>query len=218
MVRVLHVDCTRGMSAASFLAALVDLGVAPSPILRALGSLQLPIELRFQSCGDGTTVHVEPENAPMPVPVGGVRALLDEMGAPERATRLAQDAVGRLLVSEVTHLRALQRDPMGAHVDASALACLTGAALAVDALAPERVQASRIAIPEEPTPALVELLGDWSDHLEFGLGDVTTDGAAMLRALCDDADVGHAEPAWRGHASRGIACDIAGVGVALGEE
>ena len=206
------------MSAASLLAALLDLGVAPSPILHALGTLELPVELRFQSCGDGTTVHIEPGDVPMPTPIDGMRARLDDMGASERATKLAQDALGRLLVSEVTHVRALQHHPLGAYVDAAVLACVTGAALAVDALAPERVRASRIAIPEEPTPALVELLGDWSDHLEFGLGDVTTDGAAMLRALCLDVDVGHAEPAWRGHASRGTACDLAGVSVALGEE
>lgn len=215
-VRVLHLDASRGMSAASLLGALIDLGVAPSPILHALGDLELPVDLRFQSCADGTTVHVEAEASVMPVPAGGLRELLEPV--PEEARAIASDALGRLLLAESAHVRALRTDPLRAHVHAGAVATVVAACMAVASLEPERVQASRLAIPEQPTPALVELLGDWADHLEFDAsGDITTDGAAVLRALCHERDVGRDEPAWSGVVSRGLSCDDARVRALLGE-
>lgn len=217
-LRILHIDATRGITAASLLAALVDAGVATSPLLRALASLELPVDLRFQSCAEGTTVHVEPDDAPMLVRMATVRGTLDGMeDAPEAATRIAQDALGRLLVAEVAQDAALRADPFSAFVDARGVAAVAGAAFAVASLATDRVVVSRIGIAESPTPPIVDLLADWAEGLEFDGGATSTDGAAMLRALCGEHDVGAAEPDWRGVVTRGRACDEAGVAIAMGD-
>ena len=203
--RTLYLDVRQGVTAADVLAALVDLGVAPSPILHAVAAMELPAELRIEQQARGVRVRVEPDEAPMPVPVGGVRMLVDGIDEfPRPAAHVAQEAMAKLVIAEARNVQPLRRDLFAAHVDAGALACIAGAALAIHALAPAQVLASRVGAPESLELPLVELLGDWADHLDFGQGDATTyDGAALLRALLPDDAVGRDEPAWRGSVARG---------------
>lgn len=138
-MRVLHVDATEGASAASLLAALLDLGVAPSPLLAAIAELGLPIELRLEPG------RVEQRPAPGEV-------LVAPTDVEDLLHPLAADAVGRMLVAEA------RQDALASLVDAGLLATLHAAALAVDALLPEDVTVSWTGPTTPDGAALLETL------------------------------------------------------------
>lgn len=216
-MRLLHIDASRGFSAAGLLAALVDLGAAPSPVLRAVGSLDLPVALRVTTCAEGTSVHVDPPFSGVLLRSREVAAFFDRPGVPLHAARLAADVVGRVLVAEAAGAERGALDLLAHEADAGALLGVVGAAVALAELGVERFQVGRVGVPEAPRAALVELLGDVAECLDFGAGDVTDEGAALLRALADDASFGRSEPAWRGVVARGRSCVAPEVAVALGE-
>lgn len=213
MPRLLFLDATRGVSAASVLAALVDLGVAPSPVLHAVAGLDLPVDLRIDMCARGPTVHAT-----------GARSVRFEPRAPDRllaplpapARHLAADALQRLALARVPPGEAC---PLALEVDAGAVAALAGAAVAHAALGADAVRVSRVAVPPEPDEALLDLLGPFAGALEFDeAGRATTlDGAALLRALATEGDAwGAPEPAWAGPVARGESCEEPAVRAALG--
>lgn len=215
MVRTLFIDATRGLSAASLLAALVDLGAAPSPVLHAVGGLALPVEMRMNTCADGTTVHLLPEHHGVLVRPRDVEALFERAGFPQGPARLASDAVGRYLLAAAAERRLEAACILQQEVDAGALLSIAGAAVALDALDVERVVCSPLGVADEMDAALVELLADDADALRFGEGDTRGDAAALLRSL--GVECGKEEPSWQGVVSRGRSCGEPACQVALGE-
>lgn len=214
MVRTLFLDVTRGASAADVLGALVDLGVAPSPILHALGSLELPAELRVESEAQGTLVVAHPGEAPVHVRPREVRASLSRSELPPAAALVAGDALERLVAA--TAVAEEGACVVRHQMDAGTLLAVCGAAMAATSLGAERVLVSRVPVEADPAPPLVDLLAAVADALDFGApSPVSEDAAALLRALVtDDAAWGAAEPAWRGVVARGRS---RGAAAALGE-
>jgi hypothetical protein len=132
-----------------------------------------------------------------------VGALLDRAPMPGAARVLAGDACGRLLLAEA--MRASGGPTLALEADAGALALLCAAAVALHGLRVDRVVVSRIGVEAEPPPAVRELLGDWAGALDFGAGRTGSDGAALLRALCEETDVAQPAPPWVGHVTTGRA-------------
>lgn len=138
-VRVLYIDASEGCTAASLLAALLDLGVAPSPLLAGVADLRLPHE-----------VHLEPGRVLVRPPQGEV--MVSPLEAEDALSPLAADAVGRLIVD------ALQEDALRALVDGGVLCLLHATALAVEQLAPDEVRATDAGPLSPDGRALLEAL------------------------------------------------------------
>ena len=147
MARVLHVDAGDGTTAASILAALLDLGVAPSPLLRGVAELGLPVELRLEP----GRVDVLPEPGALLVRPRDVRDALHP---------LASDALGRLLVAEA------RAGALDAVVDGVLVATLHAVALAVDALMPDRVEVTVSGTVSADARALIETLSEGEDPVQ----------------------------------------------------
>lgn len=215
MPRVLHLDCTRGVSGASLLAALVDLGVAPSPVLHAVAGLGLPIDLRIDMCARGPTAHVGPLPVPARFEPRRPSRLVDALPlAPARL--LATDALQRLALAGAP---ATEACPVALEVDAREVALVAAVAQALAALAPERVVVSRVRVPVEPDEALLDVLAPVAGALDFdgAEGCATREGAALLRAMVTGEEGwGAPEPAWDGPVARGTACEEPEVRVSLG--
>lgn len=200
--RVLWIDGTAGVSGASLLAALVDVGVAPSPILHALADLGLPTELRIDACARGPTVHVTTGAHVRYEPRHPAR-LLDTL--PPAARPLAVDALQRLALAQAPPGEAC---PVALAVEAADVALVAAVALAVAQLAPTRVLVSRVGVPSEPDEALLDLLAPVAGSLDFGEGATTREGAALLRALATREDEwGAPMPSYQGTAARGESCE-----------
>lgn len=125
MTRTLFIDARGGASSAALLASLLDLGVAPSPLLRGVADLGLPVELHLEP---GRVERLPPED----------ELLVSPLDVEDALAPLAADAVGRLVVEE------LRGDALAALVDGGALALLHALALAVEDLAPDRVLVSDV--------------------------------------------------------------------------
>ena len=138
-MRVLFIDARDGASTPALLASLLDLGVAPSPLLSGVADLGLPVEL-----------HLEPGRVERVPPEGEV--LVSPLDVEDALAPLAADAVGRLVVDQ------LREDALSALVDAGALATLHAVALAVDDLAPDNVLVSRVGDATPDARALLEAL------------------------------------------------------------
>ena len=155
-MRTLWIDARPGpLSAASLLAALVDLGAAPSPILRATASLGLPVEMRIER--DGAVFL--PSHHGVLLQTGQVAALLDASDLDERPRLLAADALGRLVLAS-----AGLRGAAVSHLDAGAVLALVGVAVALDDLDAERYVAAPPRIATVDGAALLECIVDESDR------------------------------------------------------
>jgi uncharacterized protein (TIGR00299 family) protein len=182
-MKTLHFDCFAGISGDMTLGALVGLGVDPEYLRQELGKLGVPgwaLEFRRESrCGiAGTRTVVRLDDALEPH--GGhrhehpnrswkdIRALLSASGIRESAKARALDIFGRLAEAEAT-VHGVPADEVTFH-EVGALDSIidvVGAALCLDALAPDRVTASpvelgggtvRCAHGELPVPAPATLL------------------------------------------------------------
>lgn len=130
-MRALYVEAREGIvSSATLLGALVDLGAAPSPILRAVASLELPIDMRL----DGGRVGFVPAHHGVLLQARQAAGLFDESGIEERAQKLAADALGRMLLAEEG-----MRGAFDANVDGAIVMAIAGAAVALAQLAPDAV-------------------------------------------------------------------------------
>lgn len=209
--RTLHIDASKGGTAGHVLAALVDLGVAPSPILHALGDLDVPAHLLIEETGQGHRVTSEPGEAPV-----AARGLADEVRGsplPPSAAKVAAGALARLIAA--TEPSADMPCAFQHSVDAGIVLSVCGAAMAIQSLSPERVVVSRVAVDAEPSDATIDLLGDVADALDFGAADaLTDDAAALLTQLVAPSDWGRPEPAWTSPVARGRS---GGLSCALGE-
>lgn len=145
--RVLHVDAREGATADSLLAALLDLGTAPSPLLAAVADLALPVELRLEP----GRVAARPERGALLVSPRDVRDALHP---------LAADALGRLLVDEA------RGDALASLVDGVAVALLHAAAIAVEDLMPDLVTVAGGGRPSPEARALLEALTEGEDAVD----------------------------------------------------
>ena len=157
-MRLLFVDARGGASVRNLLASLLDLGVAPSPLLRGVADLGLPVELHLEP---GRVERIPPEDELLVSPLD-----VEDLLAP-----LAADAVGRLVVEE------LRGDALAALVDGGALAMLHAVALALDDLAPDRVLVSHVGPATPDARALLDALSpegagarepEWSGYVARG--------------------------------------------------
>jgi uncharacterized protein (DUF111 family) len=196
-VRILYLDCLRGINAVASLAALIDAGADPSKITRCLRFLP-----------GGCTIH------PSDVIVGGLRARRIEIDAPEvpHFTWLddVRAAIDRCRLSshvEEIALGVYQRVAIAeAHVHGSTPEAVTfqevgaprsvmaiiGSAIALEILGPTQVVASPLPIGggmvethhgllAVPAPATAELLRDLPLRDTKQMGElVTPTGAALV--------------------------------------
>lgn len=138
-MRVLFLDAPEGATSAHVLAALLDLGVAPSPLLAGIADLALPHDVHLEA----GRVHVTP---------GPGEVLLSPMEVEDALHPLAADAIGRLIVD------ALQERALDARIDGGAIALLHATALAIDQLAPDDVRLGHIGPVTDDARALLEAL------------------------------------------------------------
>ncbi len=214
VTRVLYFDVSRGATAVDLFGALVDLGVPPSPVLHALGSLPFAPHLAIEDSGHGVGVRASPPESPIVVRLRDLRTILAASELPAGAALIAGDAIERLLVATAPRVEGaciLQHT-----LDASQVLGICAAAMAARHLGAEMVVCSRVPVDDDPSPAFVELLGSVADALDFGAPvPIGEDAAALLRAFVADEGFGVSEPAWRSVVARGRSAQ--GVHAALGE-
>lgn len=212
MTRTLFLDVTLGATAGSVLGALVDLGVAPSPVLHALGSLELGAHLVIEDTGAGHDVRAHPGEALVHARPREAAEWLARSTLPLAAQRVAVDALERLV--EATRVPEEGACVTRHMLQAESVLAICGAAMAATSLEPARILVSRVPVEADPAPPVVELLGGVADALDFGApSPVSEDAAALLVALT--SSVGAAEPSWSGVVSRGRG--VGGVRALLGE-
>lgn len=204
MARILHLDLTHGITSGSLLGALVDLGVAPSPLMHAVGAIPVGLSLRFENASGGVRAIAEPtpgEEPPRARRVDEVLALIDRAEVPERVLELARYAYRMLSDSKVG-----DDVPVYASEEDSVIH-VVAAAHAVCELEPDLLTSSRIDLGGgDPDDAVVEILGDHVEVLTFDdpAEDATTPlGAATLAAMIGMTDIGLDEPEWREHPLEG---------------
>ncbi len=221
-MRTLYFDCRNGIAGDMILGALVDLGVAPSPLIRAIASLDVAAELRFEAAPGGTKAVVLAREAHAHRALGDVLRVLEGGDLPRGALALATRVFCALAEAEgAAHGVPPERVTFHEVGAADSIVDVAGTAFAVHALAPAAFACSRVNLGSGtvlaahgrlpvPAPAVALLLGPVARALDAettGVEMTTPTGAAVLRALVPDAAFGVDEPTWRGYVARG-----AGVG------
>lgn len=219
MTRTLFLDLRNGIMPERLAGALVDMGVAPSPLLFAAASLGLPASMDFERTAHGVVTRVGPDGGDgSALTLEAAEGCVERAGLPEAARALASlallalyEAHGEASRRPVSDLSLPMAGPEGS------LQGLVAAALAVTQVAPERVLATGVDVGggttvfagtevEVPSPPVVALLGSAAHALSFseGAGVLTSaTGAALLRALVPVDNWGVEKPVWRGYVSRG---------------
>lgn len=218
-MRTLYFDCANGIAGDMTLGALVDLGVAPSPIIHAVASIDVEGELRFEAADGGTRALVLTEESHAHRRLRDILPLIEASEMPPGARDLAARIFGILAEAEAdahgTTPEEVTFHEVGA-VDSIIDVC--GIAFAIDQLAIDRFACGRVNLGSGevvtthgklgvPAPAVERLLDPVAfalDHEDTGLEMTTPTGAAVLRALVPPDAFDVPEPAWRGHAQRGL--------------
>ncbi|HET6551113.1 MAG TPA: nickel pincer cofactor biosynthesis protein LarC [Solirubrobacter sp.] len=192
---ILYVDCIGGVAGDMLLGALLDAGA----------TVELPLGLTLDTGTavrhgiTATTVTVRGEADPPHRDWGTIRALIDELGLPERARARAQDAFARLAVAE-GKIHGIEPERVHFHEVGAidAIGEVIGVALALESLGIDRVVCSPLPAGRGfvraahgrlplPAPATLELLRGaplYGVELEQEL--VTPTGAALVASLAGE--------------------------------
>ncbi|HWG90538.1 MAG TPA: nickel insertion protein [Candidatus Thermoplasmatota archaeon] len=223
MPRVLHLDCSEGITPEQVAAALVDLGLAPSPIIFAVAPLSQLAELRFDREPEGARVRIfaGPEPGPL-LTLEEAVTRLRRGGLSPKALALAETVLRRMAEAceDAGEPFTLVEDEAP-----DSLLGIAAAAAALAEAAPDQVRAGRLEVgTDDLSGPLVVLLVEGLDHLHFDLDPerpTSLGGAALLDVLAGLGRLGDTEPPWRGFTAHGRGLDPLGSGrrltVRLGE-
>ena len=202
--RLVYIDAIGGVAGDMLLGALIDAGAPPDDIRAGLRGLdvddfELVVERTERHGVTATRVHVITAAPRTERDWTAVRAMLDDAGLPARAHARASEAFRRLAHAEARVHRVRPEQVRFHEVGAvDAVVDVCGVALALDALAADRVACSPLPIGRGltsaahgslplPAPATLELLRGAPLH---GVDDdvelVTPTGAALVTALAGD--------------------------------
>lgn len=203
MSKHLHIDCFSGISGDMTLGALLDLGVPLERVTEALDSLGLPAKLRVERVIKGgfaaskATVDAEPEHAHRHLK--HILQILDRGTLTPAAKELAVRMFRALAEAEAechgTTVEKVHFHEVGA-IDS--IFDFVGIAVAMDALAPERVTCSPVPTGSGfvdcqhgrmpvPAPAVAKLLTGIPLAATDVVGELTTPtGAAFLKVVVDE--------------------------------
>ena len=193
-----------GVAGDMLVAALLHLGAPRAALDEGLRALQLPglsVEVREVEVSGVRALHVEvraPDDAHVHRPYSAVRDLLDRAHLPPRARELAQGAFALLARAE-GRIHGVAPEAVEFHEVGAwdSIADVVGAALLIDALAPDRLVAlpppsgsgtvlSAHGVMPVPAPATLEVLRGRTLR-PSGPGERTTPtGAALLAAWTDE--------------------------------
>lgn len=148
-MRVAYFDCFSGISGDMTLGALVDAGVDPRAIIDAVGRLNLPVELSFETVRRGgfratyAKVDAQPEHAHRHL--HHIEAIIDKAELPARQADLAKRIFGKLGEAEA-HAHGIDIKKVHFHevgaVDS--IVDIVGAAVGLDLLGVDRFESSAV--------------------------------------------------------------------------
>lgn len=148
-MRIAYFDCFSGISGDMTLGALADAGVDPRAIIAAVASLNLPVELSFETVRRGefranhARVVCQPEHAHRRL--SQIEALIDESILTPPQNELARRIFTRLGEAEAkvhgTDLEDVHFHEVGA---ADSIVDIVGSAVGLDLLGVERIEASAV--------------------------------------------------------------------------
>ena len=203
MVRALHFDCFSGISGDMTLGALIDAGVDAGVIRSAIESLRLPIELEVNKIRKGgfaaTEVRVNAPEEDTHRHLPDVEEILGRGSLTERQRTLALRIFRRLAEAEATaHGMPLEKVHFHEVGALDSIADITGAAVALDVLGPERVTSRSVPtgsgtvkcahglmpIPAPGTAALLKGVPIASSPIKAEL--TTPTGAAILTTVVQE--------------------------------
>lgn len=146
-MRIAYFDCFSGISGDMTLAALVDAGVDPRAVQDAVARLGVPAELTFETVRRGgfraTYAKVQTPHEHAHRHLHHIEALIDGAGLPPRQSDLAKRIFRKLGEAEAAahgiDLKAIHFHEVGA---ADSIVDIVGAAVGLDLLGVERIEAS----------------------------------------------------------------------------
>ena len=148
-MRVAYFDCFSGISGDMTLGALVDAGVDPRAIIDAVGRLNLPVELSFETVRRGgfratyAKVDAQPEHTHRHL--HHIEAIIDKAELPARQADLAKRIFGKLGEAEA-HAHGIDIKKVHFHevgaVDS--IVDIVGAAVGLDLLGVDRFESSAV--------------------------------------------------------------------------
>ena len=199
-MRIAYFDCFSGISGDMTLGALVDAGVDPQAIIAAVASLNLPVDLRFETVRRGefranyARVICQPEHAHRPLLE--IEAMIDRSIITPAQKDLAKRIFLRLGEAEAkVHGTDIQQVHFHEVGGADSIVDIVGSAVGLDLLGVERFEAS--AVPPGkgtvnaahgrmslPAPATAELLkGIPLAESTLSMELTTPTGAAILATV-----------------------------------
>lgn len=199
-MKILYLDCMRGINATSSLAALIDAGASASQITRRLRFLAGDCTLRSSHAAvDGVRVRrielVTPE-VPHSTRLNDIRTLLDGSNLSSQVAEFVLGVYQRLAGAEA-HVHGSTPETVTFHEVGAArsVVAVIGSAVAFEMLRPVRVEVSPLpggggmvqthhGLLPVPAPATAELLRDLPVQETGQLGElVTPTGAALVSQI-----------------------------------
>ena len=201
-MRVAYFDCFSGISGDMTLGALVDAGVDPRAIIDAVGRLNLPVELSFETVRRGgfratyAKVDAQPEHAHRHL--HHIEAIIDKADLPPRQADLAKRIFGKLGEAEA-HAHGIDIKKVHFHevgaVDS--IVDIVGAAVGLDLLGVDRFESSpvppgrgsvtaahgRMSLPAPATATLLKNIPMAESTAE--MEQTTPTGAAILATVVE---------------------------------